>query len=131
ILALGFWYLVTLPTPKVLAYTPLTHDRVRKYPPIVTDGSRLYFMTQKKTGLTITEVSNSGGETAAIDSHFDDIQLADISPNGSVLLTGKFGSDAPDVPIYILPLPAGLPRRVGDILAHDASWSPNGEQIVY
>ena len=36
-----------------------------------------------------------------------------------------------DVPIYILPLPAGLPRRVGDILAHDASWSPNGEQIVY
>ena len=36
-----------------------------------------------------------------------------------------------DVPIYNLPLPAGLPRRVGDILAHDASWSPNGEQIVY
>ena len=35
------------------------------------------------------------------------------------------------MPIYILPLPAGLPRRVGDILAHDASWSPNGEQIVY
>ena len=40
-------------------------------------------------------------------------------------------SDSPEVPIYILPLPAGLPRRVGDILAHDASWSPNGEQIVY
>jgi len=28
-------------------------------------------------------------------------------------------------------MPAGLPRRVGDILAHDASWSPDGEQIVY
>ena len=35
------------------------------------------------------------------------------------------------MPIYILPLPAGLPRRVGDILGHDGSWSPNGEQIVY
>src|SRR5204863_43780 len=46
------------------------------------------------------------------------------------LFIGKF-EDAPDVPIYILPLPAGLPRRMGDILAHDASWSPNGEQIVY
>jgi Tol biopolymer transport system component len=44
-------------------------------------------------------------------------------------LIGQFGET--DVPIYILPLPAGLPRRVGDILAHDASWSPNGEQIVY
>ena len=73
ILALGFWYLAPLPTPKVLGYTPLTHDRVRKYPPLVTDGSRLYFMTPKKTGSTIAEVSATGGETAPIDSHFDDI----------------------------------------------------------
>ena len=130
IVALGFWYLAPLPAPKVLSYTPLTHDRERKSPPLVTDGSRLYFMMPKKTGWTIAEVSTSGGETAAIDSHFDDIQLADISPNGSELLIGQF-DDATDVPIYILPLPAGLPRRVGDILAHDASWSPNGEQIVY
>ena len=97
---------------------------------MVTDGSRLYFVTPKKTGLTIAQVSISGGETAAIDSHFDDIQLAAISPNGSELMIARSG-DAMDVPIYILPLPAGLPRRVGDILAHDASWSPNGEQIVY
>ena len=130
IMALAFWYLSPLPAPKVLAYTPLTHDRVRKYPPMVTDGSRLYFVTPKKTGLTIAQVSISGGETAAIDSHFDDIQLAAISPNGSELMIARSG-DAMDVPIYILPLPAGLPRRVGDILAHDASWSPNGEQIVY
>ena len=129
IVALGFWLLAPLPPPKVLSYTPLTHDRERKYPPLVTDGSRLYFMTPKKAGSTIAEVSTSGGETAAIDSHFDDIQLADISPNGSELLIGQF--DSPEAPIYILPLPAGLPRRVGDILAHDASWSPNGEQIVY
>ena len=115
---------------KCSAYTPLTHDRRRKYAPLVTDGSRLYFMMPKKSGWTIAEVSTSGGETAAIDSHFDDIQLADISPNGSELLIGQFESPG-DVPIYILPLPAGLPRRVGDILAHDASWSPNGEQIVY
>jgi serine/threonine protein kinase/Tol biopolymer transport system component len=130
IVALGFWYLAPLPTPKVLGYTPLTHDREKKFPPLVTDGSRLYFTMPKKTGWTIAEVSTSGGETAAIDSHFDDIQLADISPSGSELLIGQF-NDETDVPIYILPLPAGLPRRVGDILAHGASWSPNGEQIVY
>jgi len=98
---------------------------------MVTDGSRLYFVTpKKKAGLTIAEVSTSGGETAAIDSHFDDIQLDAISPNGSELLIAQPG-DTMDVPLYILPLPAGLPRRVGGILAHDASWSPNGQQIVY
>jgi len=96
----------------------------------VTDGSRLYFMASKKAGWTIAQVSTSGGETASIDSHFDDIQLADISPSGSDLLIGQF-DDETDVPIYILPLPVGLPRRVGDVLAHAASWSPDGEQIVY
>jgi Tol biopolymer transport system component len=130
IVALGFWFLAPLPAPKVLSYTALTHDRARKNDPLVTDGSRLYFAMPKKTGWTIAEVSASGGETAAIDSHFDDIQLADISPNGSELLIGQFHLPT-DVPIYILPLPAGLPRRVGGILAHDASWSPNGQQIVY
>jgi serine/threonine protein kinase/Tol biopolymer transport system component len=131
IVLLAFWFLAPLPAPKVLAYTPLTHDQVRKNDPLVTDGSRLYFTMPKKTGWTIAEVSASGGETAVIDSHFDDIQLADISPNGSELLIGQFFNLPMDVPIYILPLPAGLPRRVGGILAHDASWSPNGQQIVY
>ena len=130
IVGLGFWFLAPLPAPKVLSYTPLTHDRQRKFPPLVTDGSRLYFMMPKATGWTIAEASAMGGETAAVPSHFDDIQFADVSPSGAELLIGQF-NDETDVPIYILPLPAGLPRRVGDILAHDASWSPNGEQIVY
>src|SRR3989441_1963893 len=130
IAVLAFWFRAPLPAPKVLGYTPLTHDRERKFPPLVTDATRLYFMMPTKTGWTIAAVSASGGETAPIPSHFDDIQLADISPNGSDLLIGQFDSPR-DVPIYILPLPAGLPRRVGDILAHDASWSPDGEQIIY
>jgi serine/threonine protein kinase/Tol biopolymer transport system component len=129
IVALAFWFRAPLPAPKVLGYTPLTHDREQKNS-LVTDGTRLYFMMPKKTGWTIAQVSASGGETAPVASHFDDIQLADISPNGSELLIGQFNLPS-DVPIYVLPLPAGMPRRVGDILAHDASWSPNGQQIVY
>jgi eukaryotic-like serine/threonine-protein kinase len=130
IAAVAFWFRAPLPVPRVLGYTPLTSDRQRKFPPLVTDGTRLYFTMPKKTGWTIAEVSASGGETAPIPSHFDDIQLADISPNGAELLIGQFALPG-DVPIYVLPLPTGLPRRVGDLLAHDASWSPNGEQIVY
>jgi Tol biopolymer transport system component/predicted Ser/Thr protein kinase len=128
--ALAFWLRSPVAAPKVAGYTKLTNNRERKFLPLVTDGTRLYFVMPKKIGWTIAEVSTSGGETAPVASHFDDIQLADISPNGSELLIGQFNLPS-DVPIYVLPLPAGLPRRVGDIVAHDASWSPNGEQIVY
>ena len=65
IVGLGFWFLAPLPAPKVVAYTPLTHDRQRKFPPLVTDGSRLYFMMPKATGWTIAQASAMGGETAA------------------------------------------------------------------
>jgi serine/threonine protein kinase/Tol biopolymer transport system component len=128
--ALAFWFRSPSSAPRVLGYTQLTNDRERKFPPLVTDGTRLYFSMPKKTGWTIAEVSTSGGETAPVPSHFDDIRLADFSTNGSELLISQVGLPR-DVPIYVLPLPAGLPRRVGDIVAHDASWSPNGEQIVY
>ena len=124
-----FWLKTSSPAPRVLSYTPLTRDLVRKEPPLLTDGTRLYFTTPKKTGWTIAEVSASGGETLPVPSPFDDIQLADISPDGSHLLVE---SELPtDSPLYILPLPAGQPRRAGNILAHDASWSTDGQQIVY
>jgi serine/threonine protein kinase len=128
--ALLLWLRSPLPAPKILGYTQLTNDRERKFPPLVTDGTRLYFIMPKKTGWTVAEVSAAGGETAPVPSHMEDAQLTDISPNGSELLILP-STEAPEVPLYILPLPTGLPRPVGNILAHDASWSPSGEQIVY
>src|SRR6266853_1986182 len=90
IVAVTFWLRSPLPAPKVLSYTPLNSDRERKFSPLVTDGTRLYFIMPKKIGWTIAEVSASGGQTAPIPSRFDDIQLADISPNGAELLIGQF-----------------------------------------
>jgi eukaryotic-like serine/threonine-protein kinase len=129
IVALALWLRSPQPAPKVTGFRPLTRDRERKFEPLVTDGTRLYFMTPKKTGWTISETSTSGGATAEVESHLEGSWLDDISPDGSALLMG-FG-EAKDGPVYILPLPAGLPRRVGDTLAHDAGWSSTGEQIVY
>jgi Tol biopolymer transport system component len=58
-----------------------------------------------------------------------DLMLCDISPNGSELLLSPFSNV--DVPLYILPLPSGAPRRVGDVLTSCAWWSPDAEHIVY
>ena len=130
IVALALWLRSPLPPPKVTNFIQLTKNRERKFPPLVTDGTRLYFITPQKAGWTVAEVSAAGGEPVPIPSHLNDTVLADISPNGSELLIGSVGTGE-EAPFYILPLPPGLPRRLGDIVAHDASWSPDGEQIVY
>src|SRR5271165_471131 len=66
----------TSPAPRVLNYTQLTKDGADKInvvsigsirPPIVTDGSRLYFTElQRGASCVIGQVSVTGGETAII-----------------------------------------------------------------
>ena len=128
VLALAFWYRSSPTGPKLVNLRQLTNDHERKFSPLVTDGTRLYFITPQKVGWTVAEVSAAGGEPVPVPS--GNTGLTDISPNGSELLIGTFGV-ADEGPLYILPLPPGMPHRVGDIVAHDASWSPDGEQIVY
>jgi serine/threonine protein kinase/Tol biopolymer transport system component len=131
ITALGFWLRSPAPPPRLTKFTQLTNNRGRKFPPLVTDGTRLYYLAPKTSGWAVAEVSAAGGEPALITTRLGDTTLADISPNGSELLVLPLVLGANEGPVYILPLPAGEPRRVGDILAHDAGWSPDGDQIVY
>ena len=52
------------------------------------------------------------------------------SPDGSELLVvdGQLGQDKP---IWVLPLVAGSPRRLGDAVGHAGNWSPDGRKIVW
>jgi serine/threonine protein kinase/Tol biopolymer transport system component len=131
LVGLGLWIRAPLAPPKVLGYRALTSDKQRKIGPLVTDGARLYFLVPTKTGWNVAQVSASGGEIATVAAHFDDTGVADMSPSGSELLLLGPSENAGESPIYALPLPAGLPRRVGDLRGHSAAWSPSGDQIVY
>ena len=130
IIGIAIWLRAPSSGPKITNITALTNTRERKFPPIVTDGTRLYFLTPQKVGWTVAEVAAAGGEPVLMVSPLGDTGLYDISPNGAELLISQIGT-AEEKPLYALPLPPGLPRRVGDVVAHDAGWSPDGEQIVY
>jgi hypothetical protein len=54
------------------------------------------------------------------------------TPNHSEVLVGSFvtGTET-ELPLWLLPIPSGPPRRLGEVNAHDAGWSPDGRQIVY
>ena len=129
----AFWLRAPLPPPKVSGYTRITNDG-RAKSNVVTDGARLYFVGGGIAGgiaSRLMQVSAAGGETAPIPTPLQHPRLYDISPNRSELLAAGFTGLEPDAPLWALPIPAGPPRRLGDVLAHSATWSPDGQQIAY
>jgi Tol biopolymer transport system component len=98
---------------------------------LATDGSRLYFNETAAGGFTLAQVSAAGGETASIPAPSQIPGLADISPNRSELLIASFVGTELEAPLWVLPVPAGAPRRLGDIIGHDGTWSPDSGEIVY
>jgi Tol biopolymer transport system component len=57
--------------------------------------------------------------------------MIDISQDRSEFLAAEVSAPMEDTPIWIVPLPAGAPHRLGGIVGHDATWSPDGEKIAY
>ena len=125
-------------TPKILRHVQLTSDGQQKLLPdmfdhmtLVTDGGRLYFKTGGFFTGNLAQVSATGGETVPIPTPFEIRRLLDISPNGSKVLVLRFSEVQNEYPLWVLPLLGGSPRRLGDVLAHDATWFPDGQKILY
>lgn len=125
-----------LPPPRILSTTQLTHDNLPK-DELVTDGSRLYFDEMVNDHQVVCQVSVEGGEVAQIPTPFLDVNVRDISPAASEILAQSLGvNDAAfsttfSGPLWMIPLPAGAPRRVGSLIAGGATLSSDGKRLVY
>ena len=139
--ALGLGVLVlrtSPPVPRVTDYVQITSDRVEKYGPWfeagpVTDGSRVYFNDFGKAGSgRIAHVAASGGEVVPFSVPFPHQPLVvDVSRDGADLLVVIFDATW-FIPgeLWIVPAVGGTPRRVGDLRANYAVWSPDGTRIA-
>jgi DNA-binding winged helix-turn-helix (wHTH) protein/Tol biopolymer transport system component len=108
----------------------LTSDRHFKNGNIVTDSSRLYFTETIAGHEVVAAVPVSGGEPVLIHSPFRDTSVTALSTDKSQLLVGE-GPAIQDHPLWLLPVIGGPPRRLANVVAHDASWSPDGRRLVY
>ena len=120
-----------LPPPKVLGYTQVTNDGQQKAGRLVTDGSRLYFGEVAPAQFVLAQASTVGGETQTIPTGNQNLGLLDISGDRSELLVQSFAGLELEGPFSVVPTLGGAPRRLGDIVAHDATWSPDGGKILY
>ena len=133
------------PTRAATEFLQLTNDSHSKgrlgWPPPVassalfTDGSRLYFTVEASLGAgpTPAQVSVNGGETAPfhLPLPYAGIQLMGISPDGSELLMQGFNGAEVEVPEWIVPVTGGSPRRLDDLMVHDAAWSPDKRLVAF
>jgi serine/threonine protein kinase/Tol biopolymer transport system component len=124
-----------LPPPRVLSATQITSDNLPKdY--IVTDGPRLYFVESVNERAVLSQVAAGGGEISHIPTPFANTFLHDVSPSRSEILVGSFSGEeaflsSAETPMWIVPLPAGSPRRLSDIVAMDAVWSRDGQSLAF
>ncbi len=133
---LAIRFAVPLPPLKVSGYVRLTNDgRAKLWPGVsgnsVTDGARVYYVESPFVSPVLTQVSTAGGDTSAIATPFLVNVIADISPDKSSLLIPAFVAQEDDPPLWVLPLPSGAPRRLGELRGHDGTWSPDGQQILF
>ncbi len=118
--------------PRVLAVRQLTHSgQVDPWGKLVTDGSRIYFVIRDVSGWNLMQTSVEGGNSQKTPTPFDNTRIFDLSPDHSQFLIGQLTHRGEATPLWLWPVQGGAPRRVGDVMAEEAVWSPKGDQIAY
>jgi hypothetical protein len=119
--------------------TQLTRDSADKGRDLATDGPRVYFAEEVDGHSVLAEVSSSGGEVGHVAVDLPNIVINDTAPSRSEVLVQSYGVSEGTLvsenqsAFWAVPVPAGSPRRLGNIVGHanGGAWSRDGEQFTY
>ena len=112
-----------------LSMEQLTFSSETKGTSIFTDGSRIYFVS----GQNSVEMSVKGGATAPLRAEIGSMSILDISPDSSefLLLQSDLNDETQRGTIWTMPVLGGAAKRLGNITARGASYSPDGKLIAF
>jgi DNA-binding winged helix-turn-helix (wHTH) protein/Tol biopolymer transport system component len=118
------------PADHPLRFAQLTNDGLAKSSRLLTDGTRIYFSELTPGRQVLVQVPSAGGEVIPVPTVLENPRPLDLSSDGTRILAVP-GEGEEALPLWMLPVAGGSPRRIGNIMANDAAWCPDGEHLVY
>ena len=140
-LAAGIYIGVSRQSSAPLRISQITHNgrispgapAMESLPATATDGVRIFSSVIENGRAFISQVSIANGDAVPLDipSEIAAPSLGDLSPDGSKLLLRNHLSPESEQALWVVPVGGGSALRVANILAHDATWMPDGNGILY
>lgn len=106
---------------------------IERFPGVATDGVRVYFPDFQNGRVGLSYVLVGGGEVHrfVLPPEISRPAVADLSHDGGELLIRSMMWAETEQPLWIAPSTGGSARRLFDILAHDAAWTPDRRSVLY
>ena len=111
----------------------LTNDLdVESFSSSASDGTRIYFshMDNGNPVLAVALAANGEISNFPLPSEIGAPLIGALSPDGSKLVVRSHLQAEPEQPLWIVPTLGGDARRVPNVLAHDATWMPDGQRLL-
>jgi Tol biopolymer transport system component/DNA-binding winged helix-turn-helix (wHTH) protein len=138
---LGYLYGAQRGSTKSFHINQITHSgrispgapAMESLPATASDGVRIFASVIENGRAALTQISVSSGEIQPlpVPSEIAAPSLGDLSPDGSRLLLRSHLSPESEQALWVVPTGGGSALRVADVLAHDATWMPDGQSILY
>jgi Tol biopolymer transport system component/DNA-binding winged helix-turn-helix (wHTH) protein len=132
LIGVGWVLFRPLLAPRVIKISSLTTSaRADTFGRLHTDGVRLFFLQRRGHRWELSQMPTSGGAIQPFSSSFQNFKVLAISPDSSELLIAPFESRSLLLPVWSMPSVGGTARRMGQISAMDATFTPDGSQITF
>jgi len=127
------WFVVRpQPVPRVVKITPLSaSSRVDVFGRLQSDGVRLFFLERRGHRWQLSQMPASGGAVEPFPTSLPNAKIFAISPEKSEFLLASFTERDRLLALWSMPSVGGTPRRLGDIMATDAVYTPDGARITF
>jgi Tol biopolymer transport system component/DNA-binding winged helix-turn-helix (wHTH) protein len=114
--------------PQVKRLVQISHAGTVFRSQLLTDGPRLYFRAGVEGQMAFEQISVDGGDSSPLTEIPSNLIMEDLFPRTSEFLL-RDGNEPRS--LWVESLVSNTARRVGEIKASSAAWSPDGTHMAY